>query len=494
MQNSQVIVAATIVLIVGLSPVAAQEDLPRQVNVDWAAVEAQLGAKGGTGLRQSAATLEQLYGAGSGARSLGGTRPAMPVLLPQFAPASPGARSLIPRSLGGGMEPPQPEITLFPRRLAYLATITLDGASVTVTGSAAPELSPDTPELTPDSGTARSLPLLGISDLNFAETEVGLAASFTRFGVQYEVAIECAEDQADNRCRDNDYLKQMIYSMALVGGIPKGAAAVPPEMSVPPAPEVSTGGRSLSGVGSVGADGLVSSGIRDQRGVEFKYYQQGSLAPDTGQSLRDPTNHAPGMRFPIQTGPAFANTQVYSHGGDFGGDKERAKGFVMNQCLAPNYEYPWRENFCERRTHSTSACPSGKGHQGQDIRPFQCKGSSPMAVATENGEIVATPASGFKSVSILGASGRTYLYLHLDPSTIKVVYGQSVARGDVLGRVSNFDKDKKKGWIPNTTRHLHFEIKRNVQTAGGTRSIRHVSPYVALVDAYKRLLLGVETK
>ena len=44
-----------------------------------------------------------------------------------------------------------------------------------------------------------------------------------------------------------------------------------------------------------------------------------------------------------------------------------------------NYSYPWRDNFCERRSFYVGQCPGGLGHQGQDIRPASCRQRGPGA-------------------------------------------------------------------------------------------------------------------
>ena len=178
------------------------------------------------------------------------------------------------------------------------------------------------------------------------------------------------------------------------------------------------------------------------------------------------------MRFPMDSGPAFADSQVYGHGGDHGPGG--------GQCDAVNYAYPWSDNFCEARPYSTPLCPAGTGHQGQDIRPTTCQAAVHVAVAAEPGVI---SQIGSYTVYLSSDTGRTYLYLHMQMNQLKVSVGDRVTRGQPLGLVSN------NFGSTNTTIHLHFEIKEPVTLHGAT-VITRVPPYSSLVDAYQRLLAG----
>jgi murein DD-endopeptidase MepM/ murein hydrolase activator NlpD len=203
----------------------------------------------------------------------------------------------------------------------------------------------------------------------------------------------------------------------------------------------------------------------------FAYTPAGQLqSGDTG--VTDDTVYAPGIRFPIEQAPAFANSQVYGHGG--------ASGPGGSQCDAANYAYPWHDNFCEPRDYTTPLCPSGKGHQGQDIRPSTCKAAVWTAVAAEAGTI---SQIGTYTVYLTSDTGRTYLYLHMQMDKLKVHVGDRVDRGQALGYVSN-----NFGSTP-TTIHLHFEIKEPV-TVNGSTVVTRVPPYSSLIDAYQSLLAG----
>jgi MYXO-CTERM domain-containing protein len=198
---------------------------------------------------------------------------------------------------------------------------------------------------------------------------------------------------------------------------------------------------------------------------DFSYLPPGDLIPDSGEGRVDETIYAPGMRFPIEEGPAFANSQVYNAGGYLGPPG--------GQCDATNYDYPWRDNYCEIRQWDMPLCPAGTGHQGQDIRPATCEKSVHWAVAAVDGTITNI---GSYSVYLTGADGTRYDYLHM--SDVQVTVGQDVARGERIGKVSN-----EFGGTP-TTIHLHFNLRQNVSGVGSV----YVPPYMSLVAAYEELI------
>ncbi|NOT39363.1 MAG: M23 family metallopeptidase [Alphaproteobacteria bacterium] len=179
------------------------------------------------------------------------------------------------------------------------------------------------------------------------------------------------------------------------------------------------------------------------------------------------------MRYPTEVAPSFPNSQVYMNGGYLGP--------AGGQCDAINYSYPWRDNFCEKRSWSTPLCPGGKGHQGQDIRPATCKKGVHWAVAAEAGQITNI---GSYTITLTADSGMRYRYLHLKMDALAVALGNTVTRGQRIGLVSNDFGGA------STTIHLHFEIKTTVALPDGTAQIHFAPPYTSLVDSYKRLLAG----
>lgn len=194
----------------------------------------------------------------------------------------------------------------------------------------------------------------------------------------------------------------------------------------------------------------------------------GTLAPGSGRGRVDTRVWAPGMRFPIRDLPAYANSQVYGVGGSHG----PAGG---GQCDSRNYSFPWWDNYCESRSWAMPLCPSGTGHQGQDIRPSTCRAGVHPAVAAAAGTITNI---GRFSVYLTGSDGTRYDYLHL--SNVRVRVGQRVNCGDVIGNVSNTFNGTP------TTIHLHFNIRQAVRGVGSV----YVPPYSSLIDAYRRVQGG----
>jgi murein DD-endopeptidase MepM/ murein hydrolase activator NlpD len=146
-----------------------------------------------------------------------------------------------------------------------------------------------------------------------------------------------------------------------------------------------------------------------------------------------------------------------------------------------NYHMPWSDVFCERRTWSVPICPSGKGHQGVDIRPARCANMASTAIAAEGGVVIDTDAY-VSMVKIRGDSGRIYRYLHLEPTSFQVSRGQRVTLGQELGKISNLMNGAHQ-----TTWHLHFDIQANIASTSGGAAVAFVPPYTSLVAAYRRL-------
>jgi murein DD-endopeptidase MepM/ murein hydrolase activator NlpD len=208
--------------------------------------------------------------------------------------------------------------------------------------------------------------------------------------------------------------------------------------------------------------------------VQFSYTRAGVLYPSSSGVGRKGDNYiyAPNIRFPIEVAPAYINSQVYGVGGMYG-----ARGTL---CDSQNYRYPWHDNYCEKRGWGMPLCPSGKGHQGVDIRTATCEKRKYYAVAVERGIITYV---GSYSVSLRGESGRTYRYLHLDKPTLRVRTGQKIKRGQRIGLVSDNMGSTK------TSIHLHFDVKQTIVVNGYSQRV-FIPIYSSLVLAYKRLLQG----
>lgn len=203
----------------------------------------------------------------------------------------------------------------------------------------------------------------------------------------------------------------------------------------------------------------------------FRFEPPGALAPSSGEGRADKMIYAPGLRFPLERAPAYLNSQVYGRGG--------FKGPGGRECDAENYQYPWRDNFCEERRFQMPLCPSGTGHQGQDVRPSTCEADRHWAVAARSGTVVRV---GSYSVTLIDDDGSQHRYLHLDPASLLVGQGARVTAGDRIGRVSNTFFDGSGALVP-TTVHLHYDLQMNLEG----RNL-FVPPYTSLVAAYQALL------
>lgn len=214
--------------------------------------------------------------------------------------------------------------------------------------------------------------------------------------------------------------------------------------------------------------------------TSFEHNPAGALLPGTGSGYLDRTVWAPQLCFPFEEA-AYPNSQVYGPGGGMG------PAGKPSQCDPSNYSLPWRDNFCESRGYVTPLCASGKGHQGQDIRPASCKKNVHWVIAAEDG-IITDITSYTVTLTASAPPHRTYRYLHMRMSELAVAEGKVVKRGDRLGRASN-----DFGGTP-TTIHMHFEIRAGVtglSTDGKpVKVLTFLPPYLSLVKAYERKLGG----
>ena len=204
--------------------------------------------------------------------------------------------------------------------------------------------------------------------------------------------------------------------------------------------------------------------------AQWSYRPAGELVSGSGTGRVDDEVYAPGIRFPIEAAPAYANSQVWGRGGSNGGGG--------SQCDAVNFSYPWHDNYCETRSWDMPLCPSGMGHQGQDIRAATCQNATHWAVAADDGTITSI---GSYSVYLTAPDGTRYDYLHM--SDVQVAVGDEVVRGERLGKVSNQFGGS------STTVHLHFNVRKNVDGVG----MVFVPPYMSLVRAYEALIGVAQT-
>ncbi|MEL7488224.1 MAG: M23 family metallopeptidase [Pseudomonadota bacterium] len=219
--------------------------------------------------------------------------------------------------------------------------------------------------------------------------------------------------------------------------------------------------------------------LSDETGAVFSYLPVGDLLPESGPGFQDDTIYRPDIIFPTED-PAFLNSQVYRYGGYYGS----VNGMEGGQCEAANYEYPWQDTFCEKRSRDQDLCPGG-GHEGLDIRPASCAKDTHWAVAVEAGRIVDVRRHW---VTMQTADGTLYNYLHLKMDALAVAEGDVVDKGQRLGVISN-DFYKSDGTSVATTIHLHFEMYENYVADDADEPLfTKVNPYVTLINAYDKKL------
>jgi hypothetical protein len=317
---------------------------------------------------------------------------------------------------------------------------------------------------------------------------------FMRHGVLYAVSIECYDGPSRPKrlsCRSADPVAvHFLKALTLAGGMPQPA-------SLP----------------------IVEQTVRrpDQASAVFAYHAPGQLIPGTssrGRGGRSDYTVYSKIRFPLADVPAHAYSQVFMNMGDCnqaGLDSRTIRrrgapfrcppGDKLAEVVASSggyYVYPWRDNFCEMRGFSVGQCPSGLGHQGEDIVPVDCKLSSQDTdhcaqklhgvVAVHDGTVLRS--SGQEGVVIVVNAPAEHLrfrYLHMNPKLIDAegfLSGRTVREGEAIGKVGNYS-----GREAGTSYHLHFDMQAPTKDGWVL-----VNPYMTLVSAYERLIGGRGTE
>ena len=332
--------------------------------------------------------------------------------------------------------------------------------------------------------------------------ERALRFTFHRYGAPYLVSIDCQPPGQNLKllpCEMADKIAvRFLKSLRLAGGAPpktKTAFAAPDTIDRPKCPD-----------------------------PDFAYHSPGELTPGGGvNGLGGKVDYSvyARLRFPIVTSRAYANSQVFLNGGGCLSDLPRtnnmepppnakgdsyackqnpAKKLTFFEGAKENYDYPWRDNFCESRDWPLGQCPGNMGHQGQDVRGDKCVTKDASSVmcepyhhrinAVRNGVLQHDPAYPGLYLIVNNASEHLrFRYLHMNPAFLErdgMVTGREVREGDRLGMMGTY-----LGSVGGTNYHLHFDVQ--VPTRDGWL---FVSPYMTLVAAYERALgrFGTEIK
>ena len=286
--------------------------------------------------------------------------------------------------------------------------------------------------------------------------------AFTRFGVPYVVSIQCLDSSPRPRrlaCREAyPVAERFLKALHVAGGLPS-RARTDTASEVAERPLAASPDFTYRPVGDI----IAHSGSRKQGGrADFTAYSQ--------------------IRFPVEETPAFIHSQSFG--------KRRPAGELAGGPTS----YPWQDNFCEARSFGVGQCPSGFGHQGEDIRPAACPRQNDgldRCDPKQKGVVAVRDAVVIRSLkqqaATLQVNTRTehirFRYMHMNPFALdadRILNGRQVAEGEKIGVVSNY-LDRPNG----TTRHLHFDVQ--VFTRDGWL---WVNPYVTLISAYERLIRG----
>ncbi|WP_306752405.1 M23 family metallopeptidase [Paracoccus actinidiae] len=204
---------------------------------------------------------------------------------------------------------------------------------------------------------------------------------------------------------------------------------------------------------------------------DLQYFPPGDILPTNVSGITARIVHFPEWTFPMKVGVAtgqhaYIGTQL---------GRYHKLAWDNDPRL---YAYPHRDNQCEPRDWTVNACPSAKGHQGNDIRANSNVDNTWEVVAVEAGTV--TKVTSNTTVIVRSSGGNhSVRYLHMHPNSIAAAgirAGVQVTRGQVLGKVSNIMNG-----TPNTSLHLHIDVYAGTNASGA-----HMQIYPSLIAAYRR--------
>ncbi len=222
-----------------------------------------------------------------------------------------------------------------------------------------------------------------------------LRYTFVRFGVPYAVSIACFDGRRRRAtgCRPAATPTRVVRHFLRVAARRRRHAA--------------------AGRGRIEPMPIVAAA--PAASPSFSYSARGGCCPAPACAATTAAPTAPSIRrsaFRCSMAPAFVNSQLF-----------QSRNRPIEPGHEPNYAYPWRDNFCERRGFPVGQCPGGHGHQGQDLRPALCEDGSRRPA----GRTISWPCATARSCarparrrSISSSTPSTehlrFRYLHMDPS------------------------------------------------------------------------------
>lgn len=320
--------------------------------------------------------------------------------------------------------------------------------------------------------------------------EAHVRYAFERFGVPYILSIQCYDRRPSSKflaCREADPIAEaFLKRLQPAGGTPQTIEA--PKLDL----------------------------TRPEAKSDFTYYAPGDLIVGSGYRKLPGTAdyHVYAMmRFPIANAPAYVKSQSFmpwgdcyrtGHNGRIGRKdaqyscKVNGLPLTFNESAPVNFNYPWRDNFCEYRDFLVGQCVGGRGHQGQDIRPANCvmtnEGSDRCepyhhTVAAVRDGLIWRLKGNLAAYLVLNNANEfvRFRYLHMNPDFMDqdgLLTGRQVSEGEIIGKVATWG-DYESG----TSYHLHFNMQ--VVTKLGWV---WVNPYMSLVLAYEKMIKGRGTE
>ena len=266
--------------------------------------------------------------------------------------------------------------------------------------------------------------------------------AFTRFGVPYVVSIQCLDSAPRPRrlaCREAyPVAERFLKALRIAGGLPtRPHPTLRPEVGSRPAERLTRFHLPAVGV-------ITSSGC-------------------------------PQAKWPRRPQRLFADPLSAGSAG-FGPFAMVGSPAAATMSTAPA-PLPWRDSFCEARSFNVGQCPSGFGHQGQDLRPGACPDpgrpetcdpKQQPIFAVRDGVLIRTP--GQQAATLQINAQRTHslpLYAH-EPGQHgrrRRVERPRVAEGEKIGVVSNFST------TPTAPRVICISTCRCSRATGGSGSI-----------------------